>query len=271
MEKYDKVITPKRAWFDLRLKELWQYRDLVLLFTKRHFTLFYKQTILGPAWVIINPLLSSLIYMLVFGNIARLGTDGVPQLLFYLAGTSVWTLFATCVTRGADTFRANAHMFSKVYFPRLTIPASNVLQALLQLGIQMIPVLCLSVYYCVTGSLSPRWALLPVLLPLLVQISLMGMGFGLIISAMTTRYRDLSILVTYGVNLWMYATPVVYPASTLKGTLRTMIWLNPMTTPVELCRAIMFGVGTVDLPHIVYSVIVSAVVILLGMMVFTRV
>jgi len=272
MADYYKKITAEKSRFDLRLKELWRYRDLIGLFTKRHFILMYKQTILGPAWAIINPLMSSLLYMLVFGNIAKLSTEGVPQLLFYLTGTAVWTLFSQCVTQNADTFRVNAHVFGKVYFPRLTVPVSNVLCALMQFGIQFVLILGLCIYYCAIGMVNPNWYMMPVLLLLLVEISAMGMGFGIIISAMTTKYRDLSILVTYGVSLWMYASPVVYPVSSIENSaLKTAIWLNPVSAPIEAVRRIILGQGTVGLASIGYSVVCTIIVVALGMAVFNRV
>lgn len=272
MKQYYKLITSEKPRLDTRLKELWQYRDLILLLTKRHFVVFYKQTILGPLWAIINPILSSLLYMIVFGNIAKISTDGVPQLLFYFTSTSIWSFFSSCVTQNADTFRANAHIFGKVYFPRLTVSVSNILSAMIQLGLQMILVLVLGIYYTVNGMLSPRWELFPLIIPLLMGTGLLGMGVGVIISSLTTKYRDLSILVSFGVSLWMYATPIVYPISSIApGLLCTCIWLNPVSAPVELFRYILLGVGSVNIAALGYSVVMMLMIVWLGTAVFNRV
>jgi lipopolysaccharide transport system permease protein len=265
-------ISAKHKWFDLKLKEVWRYRDLIWLFTKRSFTVTYKQTVLGPAWLFLNPIITSLIYAFVFGGIAGIGTDGVPQILFYLSGTAIWTFFSSCLTKNASTFTANAGVFGKVYFPRLTTPLSNVLSSIIQFGIQFLMVMAFFVYFLFTGEVSPNWwafALIPVVL---IHLGLMGMGFGIIISSMTTKYRDLSVLVGFGVSLWMYATPVVYPLSTLgDGWMKTVLLINPVTMPVEIFRYAVLGKGTIMPMYLAISWAVTLIVVLLGIIVFNKV
>ena len=211
-QQYCTYIDSKRSWFELNLKEVWQYRDLILLFTKRSFVVTYKQTILGPAWIFLNPFLTSIIYTVVFGGIAGMSTDGVPQLLFYLCSNAIWTFFSGCVTKNATTFTSNAGMFGKVYFPRLTIPISNVLSSIVQFGIQMILVAVFLIYYVAVGEVHPHWGAMLLIPVVLVHLGMLGLGCGIIISSLTTKYRDLSILVGFGVSLWMYITPIVYRA-----------------------------------------------------------
>ena len=257
--------------FDLKLGEGWRYRDLIVMFTRRSFTVAYKQTILGPLWQFINPLLTSVIYVIVFGNIAKLGTDGVPQLLFYLGGTAVWSFFSSSLTNNAGTFTGNAGLFGKVYFPRLTIPVSNVLSCAIRFGIQMIMVVILMAYYLIRHSLTVQplfWLLVPLLL---VWLGVMGMGCGIIVSSMTTKYRDLSVLVGFGMQLWMYATPVVYPLSTLSGPLRTIVLINPATAPIELFRRALFGVGTFVPWSAAISLAFTLAAAFFGIVIFNRV
>ena len=211
--KYHTHITSKKKWFELNLKEVWNYRDLIVLFTKRNFALRYKQTILGPIWIFLNPFLTSVMYTLVFGNIAKIGTDGIPHILFYLTSTAIWAYFSESINRNAHTFTANAGVFGKVYFPRLTVPLSNILSSAIQFGIQMIMVGFFLVYYVTIGAVSPNWTAWILIPVILIHLGIMGMGFGIIISSLTTKYRDLGILVTFGVQLWMYGTPIVYPLS----------------------------------------------------------
>lgn len=270
-EEYYTRITSQHNLLDLKLKEVWRYRDLILLFTKRSFTVSYKQTILGPLWLFINPLLTSIVYVVLFGNIAKLSTDGAPQLLFYLTGNALWSYFSTCVSNNASTFTGNAGLFGKVYFPRLVTPLSNVLSAIIRFCIQMILVIVLLVYYLAAGLVHPHWESWIVLPFLLVQTGLLGMGFGIIISSMTTKYKDLSVLVGFGLSLWMYATPVVYPLSIVEGPLRKLLILNPVTAPMELFRYALLGSGTVMLPYLALSLAVTVVVMLLGIIIFNKV
>lgn len=272
MSNYHTHITSKHNWFNLNLKEVWQYRDLIWLFTKRNFTVRYKQTILGPAWLFLNPLLTSVIYAFVFGGIAGMSTDGIPQVLFYLCSTAVWTFFSTCVTNNATTFTANTNVFGKVYFPRLTMPISNVLSAAVQMGIQMLLVLAFLAYYAVTGQVYPNWGAWLLIPLVLIHLGLLGLGCGIIISSLTTKYRDLAILVTFGVQLWMYATPVVYPLSQLEdGLLKTILLINPVTAPVEVFRYAILGQGTIMPGYLALSVGITLVVVLVGIMIFNKV
>lgn len=272
-EKYHSHITAEHKWFDLKLKEVWQYRDLIWLFTKRSFALRYKQTILGPAWLFINPIITSFIYAFVFGGIAGMGTDGVPQILFYLAGNAIWTFFSTCVTSNAGTFTSNAGVFGKVYFPRLTTPISNVLSSVIQFFIQFAMVMIFLVIFVITGEVSPNWWAFSLIPLVLIHLGVMGMGFGIIISSMTTKYRDLSILIGFGMSLWMYATPVVYPLSQLSDDnwLKVVLMINPVTSPIEIFRYAVIGKGTISPLFLAISLAFTFVVIIFGIMVFNRV
>lgn len=210
------IIRPRTGWFDVDLEELWRYRDLIVMFVKRNFTVMYKQTILGPLWIILNPLITTVLFNVVFGGIAGLSTDGTPSFLFYMAGNTVWTFFASCINGTANTFVANSQVFGKVYFPRLTTPISQVLTSLINFFIQFVMYILFWVYFAVTGSgvHLTAWAFA---VPLVVlEVMLLGLGVGIIVSALTTKYRDLAIAVSFGVQLWMYISPVVYPLSSLE-------------------------------------------------------
>ena len=270
-QHYTTYITAERRWFDLNLKEVWQYRDLILLFTKRSFTVTYKQTILGPAWIFLNPLISSFMYAIVFGGIAGIGTDGIPQLLFYLCGNAIWAFFSSSLTKNATTFTSNAGVFGKVYFPRLTVPVSNVLSSAIQFCVQMILALLFLVYYLFQGAVSPNWGWWPMIPVVLVHLGLLGLGCGVIISSLTTKYRDLSVLVGFGVSLWMYATPVIYPMSEVDGLLKTILMINPVTAPVEIFRYAVLGVGSVNWGSYAVSWALTILVTVFGIMVFNRV
>lgn len=271
-QSFQTVITAKRGWFDINLKEVWRYRDLIWLFTKRNFILIYKQTILGPAWILFQPLLTTLIYTVVFGGIAGISTDGIPQILFYMGGTAMWGFFSNCLTRTANTFTGNAGVFGKVYFPRLVTPISNVLSAAIDFGVQLAMFLVFWLYYIITGQVSPNYIGIALLPLLLIYLGTLGLGFGIIISSMTTKYRDLTLLVGFGVSLWMYITPVVYPVSTLgNGLLSKLVMLNPVTCAVEAFRWIFLGSGSVDPLYWIVSIAVTVVVVLLGVIIFNRV
>ena len=270
-QNYTTYISSERKWFELNLKEVWQYRDLILLFTKRSFTVTYKQTILGPAWIFLNPLISSFMYAIVFGGIAGIGTDGIPQLLFYLCGNAIWTFFSTSLTKNATTFTSNANVFGKVYFPRLTMPISNVLSSAVQFGVQMLLTLMFLVYYVFAGAVYPNWGAWLLIPVVLVHLGLLGLGCGVIISSLTTKYRDLTVLVGFGVSLWMYATPVIYPMSEVDGLLKTILMVNPVTAPVELFRYAVLGVGSVNWLFYGISWVLTIAVTLLGIMIFNRV
>lgn len=273
MKTYYTNIEAKEKGFRLNLRELWEYRDLVLLLTNKTFTLSYKQTVLGPAWIVISPMLSSLMYIVIFGVIAGISTNGIPQVLFYLCSTTFWALFAESLTSNAYTFIANAHIFGKVYFPRIAVPVSNVFVSLIKFAIQMIVVAGLLVYYTCSGAVHPVWHLLPQIPLILLHTSVMGMSFGVIVSSLTTKYRDLSILVSFLMQLWMFATPIVYPLTQLpEGSLiRQIIEWNPMTAPTELFRYILTGQGAVMPGHCACSVALTIVCALLGIIIFNRV
>lgn len=267
------VIKPRSGWFDIDLAELWRYRDLTVMFVKRNFAVLYKQTILGPLWILLNPLLTTVLFNVVFGGIAGLSTDGTPSFLFYMAGNTVWTFFASCINNTANTFVANAQVFGKVYFPRLTMPISQVLTSLINFFIQFAMFCVFWAWYACTGAplRLTAWAFA---LPLVVVlVMLLGLGVGIIVSSLTTKYRDLAIAVGFGVQLWMYASPVVYPLSTLDASprLRALMMFNPMTAPVEAFRLATLGTGTVTAGMLVYSAVFTLCALALGVILFSRI
>ena len=265
-------ISSSHRWMRLNLKEVWQYRDLIYLFTKRNFVVSYKQTILGPAWIFLTPLFSSIVQAFVFGGIAGIETDGVPMMLFYLCSNAIWAFFSSCLINNASTFTANAYVFGKVYFPRLTTPISNVLSSMIRFGIQMILVLAFMVYFLVQGTVDPNWGTWPVILLELTHLGILGMGFGIIISSMTTKYRDLTVLVDFGVQAWMYLTPIVYPLSTVsEGWMRNLLMINPVTSAVEMMRYAILGKGTLDWGYYGLSWAITMTVAVLGIMIFNKV
>jgi len=271
-ETWDMVIQPQRSLLDLRLGELWRYKDLVMLFVRRDFVSVYKQTILGPLWYLIQPLLTTITFTVIFGNIASLPTDGLPQFLFYMSGTVVWSYFASCLTKTSETFVQNANLFGKVYFPRLAVPVSILISNLISFVIQFALFLVFVVYFILRGTdLEINWlwvALSPVLILMMAGL---GLGFGIIISSLTTKYRDLRFLVTFGVSLLMYATPVIYPVSSIPERFQWIILANPMTPIVEAFRYGFLGAGTVDLGHLLYSFGFMLVVVVIGSIIFNRV
>ena len=276
-QQWTTIIKPRTGWFDIDLKELWQYRDLVVMFVKRSFATLYKQTILGPAWILINPLLTTVIFTVVFGNIAGLAESGVPSFLFYMAGNAIWSFFASCITGTANTFVTNAGLFGKVYFPRLTMPISQVVISFINLLIQMLMFFCFWGWFYFFGQeygtvQMNLWVLaLPAVL-LLVMV--MGLGVGIIVSSLTTKYRDLAIVVSFGVQLWMYATPVVYSMSEIAAgspRLLMLMRLNPMTEPVQVFRYALLGCGEISPAWLLYSAVVALVTLVAGVVLFSRV
>lgn len=270
-KKWTTIIEPKRKLLDLRFDELWQYKDLIFLFVKRDFVTKYKQTVLGPIWFIVQPLLTTLMQTLVFGNIAGLPTDGLPQFLFYMAGNVPWLYFSTCLTTTSNTFVLNSSVFGKVYFPRLVSPIATVISSVLNFLVQFVMFLIFVVIFMIQGaSIQITWvaALTPLLV---VQMAMLGMGFGIIISSMTTKYRDLQVLVSFGVSLWMYATPVIYSASSLSDTVYGIIMLNPMSPIIELMRYGWLGSGTTPFMYWGISWITTIVVLFLGIIYFNKV
>jgi lipopolysaccharide transport system permease protein len=269
--KWDMIISPQRNLLDLRLRELWHARDLILLFVRRDFVSVYKQTILGPLWYLIQPLLTTITFTVIFGNIAKLPTDGLPQFLFYMSGTVIWTYFASCFTKTSETFVSNAHLFGKVYFPRLAVPVSILISNLIAFAIQFAFFLAFMAYFALQGTqLHPNWWML--MMPvLLLMMAGMGLGFGIIISSLTTKYRDLRFLVQFGVQLLMYITPVIYPTSAIPARFQVLMRFNPMSSVVEAFRYGFLGAGTVDLVQLAYSFGIMLVVIIVGAVMFNRV
>lgn len=265
------IIKPKTGWFDIDLKELLRYKDLIIMFVKRDFKTLYKQTILGPLWIIINPLLTTLMYTIVFGNIARISTDGMPQIVFYMLGTTIWSYFSTCLNKTATTFTANSNIFGKVYFPRLVMPISTIVSGLINFGVQFIMFIIFALYYYIKGApIHPNIYIL--ITPLLLfQLAILSLGFGIIISSLTTKYRDLAILVTFGVQLWMYATPIVYPASQIGGKLKTLMMLNPVSPIVESFRYAFLGSGLIPWEFLFISILTTVVTLFIGVILFSRV
>lgn len=272
-EQYHTHIEANNRLLTLNLKEVFKYRDLIVLFIKRDFKLTYKQTILGPLWIILNPFISTVIYTIVFGGIAGIGTDGIPKILFYMLSNAVWSFFASCINKTSSTFTANAAVFGKVYFPRLTTPISTVATAAINLLIQLAMFVCFWVYYLIKGQVSPNWIYLPLFFVVIVLLGAMGLGCGIIVSSLTTKYRDLAIAVTFGVQLWMYATPVVYPLSTLgEGSfMRFVLTVNPVTSYIEICRYIILGQGSFTLGGCIWSVAFTVIILFLGIISFNRV
>ena len=270
MHEWTTVIKPKNRLLDLKLKELWQYRDLIIMFVKRDFKTMYKQTILGPLWIIINPILTTLMQVLVFGNIANISTDGMPQFLFYMAGNTMWLYFSGCLTKTSNTFTANAAVFGKVYFPRLVTPISIVISGLISFGVQYVMFLAAVFYYTLNGVIQPNVMVL--LTPILVcELALLGMGCGIIISALTTKYRDLAVLVTFGVQLWMYGSAIIFPVSSLPEKWESLLMLNPVVPIVEAFRYAYTGHGTFSIPYLGISGLVTLIILFIGIVIFNKV
>ncbi len=270
-EKWDMIISPHRNLFDLRLGELWHARDLIMLFVRRDFVAGYKQTILGPLWYLIQPLLTTLVFTVIFGKIAKLPTDGLPPFLFYMCGTVIFGYFASSLSKTSDTFVSNAGLFGKVYFPRLAVPVSILISNLIAFVIQFGFFLGWIVYFSLTGTkLHTNWWVLltPVLLLMMAGL---GLGFGIIVSSMTTKYRDLRFLVQFGVQLLQYVTPVIYPLSSMSPKYQALIRLNPLTSVVEAFRYAYLGSGSVNLLQLGYSFAIMVVAIAIGAVIFNRV
>lgn len=271
MENWTTVITSKRKWYDLNLKELFQYKDLVYMLVKRNFTSAYKQTILGPLWFIINPLLSTLVSTIVFNGIAGIESDGVPYFLFYLCGFTLWNYFSTCVMQTSNTFIANAGIMGKVYFPRIAMPISSVAFAAINMLVVFVMTIISMVIYAVNGetfNIGMSLLLIPILM---LQTAALGLGVGIIISSLTTRYRDLAVLTGFGIQLWMYATPIVYPMSKISGKLKIVIALNPMSAVVNNFRYAMLGVGEFEGFWWCVSAVVTVFILVVGILLFNKV
>jgi len=271
-ENWDQVIVPKGKLLDLNLKEVWRYRDLLWLFVKRDFVAQYKQTILGPVWHFIQPIFTTLMFLFIFGKIANIPTDGIAAIPFYMSGITIWNYFSACLTATSSTFVANAGIFGKVYFPRLVIPLSTVMSNMVKFGIQFLLLLGVMIFYGVkTGHFhfGFSWLLIPVLV---LMMAGMGLGLGIIISSLTTKYRDFTVLLGFAVQLLMYATPVAYPLSFLKDKpYAAWVAWNPLSPIVESFRYALFGTGTLDITHLLYSGGFIIIVLFLGMLIFSKV
>ena len=269
-EHWDLVIKPKSNWLDINFADLWRYRDLILLFVRRDFVAQYKQTILGPVWHIIQPLFTTFLYAVVFGEIANLKTDGSPRPLFYLSGIIMWNFFSGCLLNTANTFIANAGIFGKIYFPRLVIPISTVISNSIRFGIQFFLLIAFLLFYIFVRDIHISITYYVLYVPILIIImGVMGLGFGIMISSLTTKYRDIALFLGFALQLLMYLTPVIYPAS-LWGKYQWVMDINPMTPIIESFRHAMLGSGHFDMTGIIYSGIFSIVVFLIGAILFTR-
>jgi lipopolysaccharide transport system permease protein len=271
-ETWTEIIHPKRNWLDVNLRELYRYKDLILLFVRRDFVSVYKQTILGPIWLIIQPVFTTLIFFVVFSRIAKIPTDSIDPILFYLTGITLWNYFSDCLNKTSNTFIANASIFGKVYFPRLATPISIVISNLIKLFIQLVLLIAIVIYQTQFNgaSFAPNISLF--LFPIYVLImAIMGLGLGIIFSSLTTKYRDLSFLLTFGIQLLMYATPVIYPLSFTSGKLHTIISFNPLSPLIENFRYGCFSEGSFDAIGLVYAAAFSIIVLLFGVIIFNRV
>lgn len=275
-EDFSTVIQPKTKWFDLKLKQVLEYRDLIFLFVKRNFVSKYKQTVLGPIWAVIQPLLTTVVFTIVFGNIAGLAPGGIPSFVFYLSGTILWTYFSSCLTQTANTFVSNSSIMGKVYFPRLVMPVSSVFSEMIGLAIQYAFLIIFLVYYAVTGQgVHPNlWVLMTPLM--ILQLALLSLGFGIIISALTTKYRDLAMLVAFGTQLWMYASPIAYDMFSMGafapgGKWHALYMCNPITSIVNLFRYGYLGIGTMEWNYYFIGWATTIVIFLIGVVLFNRI
>lgn len=270
LDEWDILIQNKSKLIDLKIKEIWSYRDLLLLFVKRDFISFYKQTILGPLWFFIQPVFTTIVYVFIFGNLAKISTDGIPQILFYMSGITAWNYFADCITKTSTVFRDNSNIFGKVYFPRLIIPLSIVVSNLLRFTAQFILFLLTLIYFKISGSfIEINYAI--IFFPfLLLLMAMYGLGLGLLISAMTTKYRDLSFLVAFGIQLLMYATTVIYPLSVVPIKYRIIVMANPLTSIIELFRLGFLGKGYFSIDSFLYSISITIFIFLIGIIIFNK-
>lgn len=269
-QKWTETIEDSHSLFDLKLKEVWRYKDLVYMFVKRDFVSSFKQTVLGPLWFFINPIFTTLTYLIIFGNIANLPTDGAPKVLFYLAGVMLWNYFSGSLNSTSSTFVGNAGIFGKVYFPRLVTPISAVISNLMRFGVQFLLFLVLWVYYFVAGDLQPNiWMLATPFL--IILMAAFALGAGMIFSALTTKYKDLNMLLGFGVSLYMYATPVIYPASSLKGVWKELAYYNPLTGIFECFKYGWLGKGDFSVPMLGASTVIIFFILALGTVIFNKV
>lgn len=269
-QKWTETIEANHTLFDLKLKEVWRYKDLVYMFVKRDFISSFKQTILGPIWFFINPILTTITYLIVFGKIAKLSTDGVPPILFYLSGVTLWNYFSTCLLGTSSTFVGNASIFGKVYFPRLVTPLSIVISNLMRFGVQFLLFIIVWAYFLVKGEVHPNiWILATPFL--IILMALFALGVGMIFSALTTKYKDLSMLLGFGVTLYMYATPVIYPISSLSGFVKKLAYYNPLTGIFECFKYSWLGAGEFSPVMLLISTGITLILLAIGTVVFNKV
>ena len=268
-EDWDLVIKGHTSLFDVRLNEIWHYRDLLFLFVKRDFVTVYKQTILGPLWFFIQPLLTSITFTIIFGNIAQLSTDGAPKIIFYMAGITLWSYFSNCLTSVAGVFTANASIFGKVYFPRLIMPLTVVISNLMKFGVQFLLFLCFVFYFVAKEQIQPNLFIL--LLPFIILLmALIALGLGLVLTAMTAKYKDLSQLITFGIQLFMYITPVIYPSSSIPSDYKWLVTLNPLVALFDYMRYAFIGIGQFSVWSLVYPSLFAVVILTIGIVVFNK-
>lgn len=271
-KKWDLVLTPNNKWFDFNIYEIFNYKDLLFLFVKRDFTTFYKQTILGPLWFFLQPLITTLVFSFIFNNIAKISTDGIPPIVFYMSGIIAWNYFSQCLNSTSTVFTSNANLFSKVYFPRIIIPISKTISSLTKFGVQLFMFLIIYFYFLISQNtvLKPNLNYLWILPILVLQMAILGQGIGMIVSALTIKYRDLQHLVSFGTQLLMYASPIVYPLSSVPEEYQFYIKLNPMTPIINIFRQVFIGIGNIDFPLFYQSIFVSILIFLTGFVLFTK-
>lgn len=271
MKQYTTHIKSNYSLLDVNLRELWAYRDLIFLFVKRNYSTRYKQTILGPGWLIINPLVTVGLYSIVFGNIAELPTDGTPPFVFYLCSNAIWSYFAKCLTETSNTFLANAGIMGKVYFPRLVMPISSVITGFLDLLIQLVMLAITIIIFAATGTTMNISSMILISPLIILQVALLGLGCGIIIAACTTKYRDLAVLVSFGVQLWMYASPVVYSTTTIPSELRNIYMMNPMAPIISCWRRVIIGTGEFPVGFWGISWIITFIILFIGVVLFSKI
>lgn len=271
VDEWDMIIAPRDKLVELDLRNVWRYRDLTWMFFKRDFIAFYKQTILGPLWYLIQPTLTAITYFVIFGKVANISTDGLPPFVFYMSGIVLWTYFAACLTNNAEVFSKNSQLFSKVYFPRLVIPISVVMSAMVAFTIQFVLLLVVSIGFLLVGTdMLLHWIALPLVLLLVLYVACLGIGVGLLVSALTVRFRDLAFATGFVTQLWMFASPVVYPYSQIPEKYRVLFYFNPMTAPIESLRSLMFGTDGVGISTWLSNIAITLVLLMLGLVLFTR-
>jgi len=273
VKNWDLIITSRRGWLDFKINEIWYYRDLLLLLVKRDFTTFYKQTVLGPLWFLIQPAISTIVFTIIFNKIAKISTEEIPPELFYMSGIIAWNYFSTCLVSTSNTFTINATLFEKVYFPRIIFPLSKVISGLTTFFVQLLLFLAFYFFFMFSGNnyINPSLNGLLLLPLMIVQMALLGQGLGMILSSLTIKYRDLTYLISFGVQLLMYATPIVYPLSTVPAQYKIYISLNPMTSIIECFRQAFFGNGTLTLDGIMISTISCVITFIIGLLIFNKV